>query len=86
MGKIRKAERLWVITDPKSKWLVLINMYPLPDANPFVHLLEFKTEPCALQPQQAKTSFKIPKHKCAIYSHVKESFLQRLTFFFPSGS
>lgn len=58
-------------------------MYPLPNANLFVHLLEFKTEPCALQPQQAKTSFKIPKHKCAIYSHVKESFLQRLTFFFP---
>lgn len=34
---------------------VLINMYPLPNANSFVRLLDFKIAPYALQPQQTKT-------------------------------
>lgn len=38
--------------DPKSKWLILINMYPFPHANSLVHLLDFKIVPYALQLQQ----------------------------------
>lgn len=41
--------------DPKSKWLILINMYPFPHANSLVHLLDFKIVPYALQLQQTKT-------------------------------
>lgn len=48
-------ENLHAIKAPKSKWLALINMYPFPNANSFVHLLDFKTAPYALQPQQTKT-------------------------------
>lgn len=51
----KQTKNFDAIKDPKSKWLILINMYPFPHANSLVHLLDFKIVPYALQLRQTKT-------------------------------
>ena len=55
LDRKKQTENFDAIKDPKSKWLILINMYPFPHANSLVHLLDFKIVPYALQLRQTKT-------------------------------